>query len=68
MATKKSTKKTTAKRKTAPKQASHKSVSECTVRECIRENAVLKMHVTIITILSAVVCLLVLALVLAIKS
>ena len=43
-----------------------KSVSECSPRECIRENRELKLHITIITILSVVVCLLVAVLVLVI--
>jgi len=67
MATK-STKKTakkTAKRSAAPRT---KSVSECSPRECIRENKMLKMHVTAITVLSIVVGILVLALVLTYKN
>ena len=62
MATK--TKKTTKKTVCAP--AKRRAASECTPRECIRENRLLKMHVTVITVLSIVVCLLVAALVLVI--
>ena len=67
MATKKTAKKT---KKAAPKAAPvrYKSISECTPRECIRENKLLRMHVTIITVLSVAVCLLVIALVLFIKQ
>ena len=56
-------KKTTAK--TVP--VKHKPASECTMRECIRENKVLRMHITIITVLSVAVCLLVIALILFVK-
>ena len=68
MATKKSTKKTTKKAPAKAPVKHSKSVSECTMKECIQMNKVLKLHVTIITILSLVVCALVAALVLALKD
>ena len=51
-------------KKAAPVAAKRRPACECTPRECIRENSVLKMHVTVITILSVVVCMLVAVLVL----
>jgi hypothetical protein len=62
---KKSTRKAAPKKSSAPRV---KSVSECSPRECIRENKMLKMHVTVITVLSIVVGILVLALIMAIKD
>ena len=66
MATK-TRKKTTKRTVSNASPTRHKSVSDCTVRECIQENKVLKMHVTIITVLSVAVCLLVIALILAVR-
>ena len=59
------TKSKKATKKAAPKKTASKqrTISDYTVRECIRENKMLKMHVTIITILSIAVCALVFALV-----
>ena len=51
-------------KKVAAKPAPRKTAGECTPRECIRENRELKMHITIITVLSVLVCVLVAALVL----
>ena len=51
-------------RKAVTKPATRKAASECSPRECIRENRELKMHITIITVLSVLVCVLVAALVL----
>ena len=62
MATK--TKKKTARKTVSRASAPHKSVSDCTPRECIRENRYLKLHITVITVLSVIVCVLVTALVL----
>ena len=63
MATK-TKKKTTRKAAKTSAPVRRKSVSECTPRECIRENSDLKLHITIITVLSVIVCVLVAALVL----
>ena len=57
---KKTTKKTTAK--AAPKKAG------LTIKECMAQSQVLKLHMTVITILSFVICALVVALVLALKD
>jgi len=69
MATKKTVSKKTTKKATAkaPVRA-NKNVQDMTPRECIQANKLLKMHVTIITVLSVAVCALVVALVLAIKN
>lgn len=48
----------------ASAQVKHKPVNECTPRECIRGNRELRLHITVITILSVVVCMLVAALLL----
>jgi hypothetical protein len=63
MATKTKKKGTKTNRVATP--VKHKSVSECTPRECIRGNRELRLHITVITILSVVVCMLVAALLLA---
>ncbi len=39
-----------------------------TVKECMAASQILKMHMTVITVLSVIVCLLVVALVLALKD
>ena len=62
------TKKSTAKKKSTPRKASAKKERGLTVKECLAQSQVLKMHLTIITILSCVVCALVVALVLALKD
>ncbi len=65
MATKKSTKKTTTKvAKAAPARKSR----GMSVKECMAQSQILKMHMTVITVLSCVVCALVVALVLALKD
>lgn len=63
MATKKSTKKTTTKAKAPAKKNRGMSV-----KECMAQSQILKMHMTVITVLSCVVCALVVALVLALKD
>lgn len=63
MATKTKKKGTKTSKVAAP--VKHKCVSECTPRECIRGNKELRLHITVITILSVVVCMLVAALLLA---
>jgi hypothetical protein len=68
MATKKTTKKSTKKSAAKAPAKINKSVQDMTPRECIQANKLLKMHVTIITVLSIAVCALVVALVLTIKS
>lgn len=62
MATKKTTKKTT--KKAAPVATRR----EMSVKECVSQSSVLKMHMTVITVLACVVCALVVALVLALKD
>ncbi len=66
MATKKSTKKTTTKAKVA--KAPAKNSRGMSVKECMAQSQILKMHMTVITVLSCVVCALVVALVLALKN
>ena len=62
----KTTKKTT---KTAPAKVAKKTASRgMSVKECMAQSQILKMHMTVITILSCVVCALVVALVLALKN
>ena len=63
MATKKTTKKTT--KKAAPVKAAARDLS---VRDCVSQSSVLKLHMTVITVLSCVVCALVVALLLALKD
>lgn len=65
MATKKSTKKTTTKAKATKTSAGSRGM---TVKECMAQSQILKMHMTVITVLSCVVCALVVALVLALKN
>ena len=65
MATKKSAKKTTTKAKVAKAPAKARGMS---VKECMAASQILKMHMTVITVLSCVVCALVVALVLALKN
>ena len=65
MATKKSTKKTTIKAKATKAPAKNRGMS---VKECMAASQILKMHMTVITVLSCVVCALVVALVLALKN
>ena len=65
MATKKSAKKTTTKAKVAKMPAKARGMS---VKECMAASQILKMHMTVITVLSCVVCALVVALVLALKN
>ncbi|MBQ1528063.1 hypothetical protein IIZ77_00240 [Candidatus Saccharibacteria bacterium] len=65
MATKKSTKKTTTKAQAAKAPARNRGMS---VKECVVASQILKMHMTVITVLSCVVCALVVALVLALKN
>ncbi len=65
MATKKSAKKTTTKAKIAKAPAKVRGMS---VKECMAASQILKMHMTVITVLSCVVCALVVALVLALKN
>ncbi len=67
MATKKSTKKTITKAR-ATKAPVRSGSRELTVKECMAQSQVLKMHMTVITVLSCVVCGLVVALVLALKN
>ena len=62
------TKKSTAKKKSAPRKASARKDRGLTVKECLAQSQVLKMHITIITILSCLFCALVVALVLDIKD
>ncbi|MBQ3294502.1 hypothetical protein IJG98_02125 [Candidatus Saccharibacteria bacterium] len=64
MATKKSTKKTTTKVAKAPATRGR----GMSVKECMAQSQILKMHMTVITVLSCVVCALVVALVLALKD
>ncbi len=59
---KKTTKKVT---KSAPAKSVKRGM---TVKECMAESQILKLHMTVITILSCVVCALVVALVLALKD
>ncbi len=61
-AKKKSTKKIV---KAAPRRVSNRGM---TVKECMAQSQILKLHMTVITILSCVVCVLVVALVLALKD
>lgn len=65
MATKKSTKKTVTKAKATKTSAGNRGL---TVKECMAQSQILKMHMTVITVLSCVVCALVVALVLALKN
>ena len=65
MATKKSTKKTTTKAKATKAPAGSHGMS---VKECMAASQILKMHMAVITVLSCVVCALVVALVLALKD
>ena len=64
MATK-TTKKTT--KKTVARTAPRNTTAREQIRECIAEHDILRLHVTIITVLSLVVCALVAALILVLK-
>ena len=68
MATKKTTKKTTTKAAAKATKAPVNKNRGMTVKECIAQSQMLKMHMTVIAVLSIIVCLLVLALVLALKD
>ena len=65
MATKKSTKRTTSR--TAAKAPAKTSRKDMSVKECMAQSSVLKLHITVITVLSFVVCALVVALFFALK-
>lgn len=62
MATKKTTRKTT---RSAAKAPARRDLS---VKECVSQSSILKLHITVITVLSCVVCALVVALMLVLNK